>query len=65
MRRYTALNRPVLHLLPQARRIHSTAQNRSGFTNVLADAPAPAIQVKTITADGVELVDGKFICRKR
>jgi len=41
------------------RTFHSSAQCRSGFANVLADAPAPAVQVKTITKDGIELVDGK------
>ncbi|KAF5388068.1 hypothetical protein D9615_000760 [Tricholomella constricta] len=49
-------------LLSQARSIHiSTIRRDSSFTNILADDNPPAVQVKSITSDGLQLQDGLMI----
>ena len=47
-----------------ARRLHVSAARRNeagGFSNILAGSPAPAVQVKTITNEGIELEDGLIL----
>ncbi|KAF8076805.1 NADH dehydrogenase 1 alpha subcomplex assembly factor 3 [Lyophyllum atratum] len=46
----------------QSRRIHVSAIRRdSSFTNILADDNPPAVQVKSITNQGIQLMDGLLI----
>ena len=43
------------------RQLHVSATRRNeagGFSNILAGGPVPAVQVKTITNEGIELADG-------
>ncbi|EPS92896.1 hypothetical protein FOMPIDRAFT_47037 [Fomitopsis schrenkii] len=49
---------------PCARGLHISAVHHSeagGFSNILADSPTPAVQVKTITNEGIELADGLIL----
>ena len=39
----------------------SPARYDSSFTNILADQNPPAVQVKSITSEGIQLVDGLLI----
>lgn len=42
--------------------MHASAiQRDSSFTNILADENPPPVQVKTITNDGIQLLDGLMI----
>ncbi|KAH9844340.1 DUF498-domain-containing protein [Rhodofomes roseus] len=47
-----------------SRTLHSSALRRNeagGFGNILAGGPAPPVQVKTITDEGIELADGLIL----
>lgn len=49
-------------LIGQPRTIHASANRRdSSFTNILADDNPPAVQVKSIGGDGIQLQDGLLI----
>ncbi|KAF8231376.1 DUF498-domain-containing protein [Tricholoma matsutake] len=39
----------------------SPARHDSSFTNILADVNSPAVQVKSITSEGIQLLDGLLI----
>ena len=53
--------RPILDS-SHFRGIHaSPARHDSSFTNILADENPPAVQVKSITTEGIQLVDGLLI----
>ncbi|KZT66037.1 DUF498-domain-containing protein [Daedalea quercina L-15889] len=49
---------------PYPRQLHYSSVRRNeagGFSNILAGGPTPAVQVKTITNEGIELADGLIL----
>jgi hypothetical protein len=64
-REYRSLQRRTIRPLiasSQCRGIRtSPARRDSSFTNILADDNPPAVQVKSITNEGIQLLDGLII----
>lgn len=56
----STLRRPILP--QQCRQLHLTLPRRNtALNNILAGGPAPAVQIKTITSEGIQLADGLTI----